>query len=100
MTTFDEPEDVQPTLLVTVKFQVPDERLVTVVLEPDPEIFPGLMVHVPAAGKPFNTTLPVVSAQVGWVIAPVVGAVGADGSALMTTLAEDTEVQPPAFVTV
>ena len=54
---------------------MPDERFVTVVLEPEPEIFPGLIVQVPV-GKPVKATLPVVSTQVGWVIAPVVGAEG------------------------
>ena len=39
---------------------------------------PGVLVivQVPVAGKPFNTTLPVASAQVGWVMVPTVGAVG------------------------
>ena len=37
---------------------------------------PGVLVkvHNPAAGKPLNTTLPVFTAQVGWVIVPIVGA--------------------------
>ena len=42
---------------------------------------PGVLVkvHVPEAGKPPNTTLPVASEQVGWVMVPTVGAVGEDG---------------------
>ena len=32
-----------------------------VVLVPVPVIAPGLRVHVPVAGSPFNTTLPVVA---------------------------------------
>ena len=35
-----------------------------------------LIVHVPTAGKPFKTTLPVAIVQVGCVIATAVGAVG------------------------
>jgi hypothetical protein len=63
---------------------------------------PGVLVSVqlPVAGKPFNTTLPVASAQVGWVMVPTVGAVGDDGWAVITTLAEDGETQPEALVTV
>ena len=68
-------------------------------LDPVPEMLPGLIVQVPA-GKPFNTTLPVATAQVGWVIVPTVGAVGVAGCALITTLAEAGEVQPAALVTV
>ena len=57
-------------------------------------------VQVPVAGKPFKTTLPVASAQVGWVMVPTVGAVGEDGWAVITTLAEAGEIQPEALVTV
>lgn len=35
-----------------------------VFVAPVPEIVPGFMVHVPD-GKPFKTTLPVETAQVG-----------------------------------
>ena len=38
---------------------MPGIRFVIVVLVPVPAIAPGLMVQVPVAGKPFNTTLPV-----------------------------------------
>ena len=63
---------------------------------------PGVLVsvHVPDAGKPLNTTLPVASAQVGWVMVPTVGAVGEDGCVVITTLAEDGETQPEELVTV
>ena len=57
-------------------------------------------VHVPVAGNPLRTTLPVAKAQVGWVIVPTVGAVGADGWAVITTLAEAEEIHPAALVTV
>jgi hypothetical protein len=63
---------------------------------------PGVLVSVqlPVAGKPFNTTLPVAIVQVGWVIVPTVGAVGDDGCAVITTLAEAGETQPEELVTV
>ena len=45
---------------------------------PVPVIAPGLIVHVPVAGRPFNTTLPVDAEQEeGCVIVPTKGAVGA-----------------------
>ena len=34
-----------------------------VVVAPVPAIAPGLMVHVPVAGSPFRTTLPVGTAH-------------------------------------
>jgi hypothetical protein len=63
---------------------------------------PGVRIKVqlPVAGNPFNTTLPVATAQVGWVIVPTVGAVGDDGWAVITTLAEAGEIQPEELVTV
>ena len=59
-------------------------------------IAPGdrVSVQVPAAGRPFSTTLPVATAQVGWVMVPINGAVGDPGAGLMTTLSEATEVHP------
>ena len=53
----------------------------TVVLVPVPAIDPGLIVHVPVAGRPLSTTLPVGSAhEEGWVIVPTIGVPGtADG---------------------
>ena len=67
---------------------------------PVPDIFPGLIVHIPVAGRPFNTTLPVVAThEEGWVIAPIIGAVGATGAGLMTTLADSTDIHPGSLVT-
>ena len=42
---------------------------------------PGVRVsvHVPLAGKPFKTALPVADPQIGCVIVPNVGAVGMAG---------------------
>ena len=40
---------------------------------------PGFLVrvHVPEEGRPLRATLPVGTAQVGWVLAPTEGAAGA-----------------------
>ena len=69
-------------------------------LVPELVIAPGLMVHVPVAGKPFNTTLPVGDPhEEGCVISPAIGAVGATGGALITTSADSFDMQPAAAVT-
>ena len=57
-------------------------------------------VQVPFAGKPFKTTLPVVTEIVGCVIVPTFGAVGAVGWALINTLADAGEIHPEALGTV
>jgi hypothetical protein len=49
------------------------------VLVPVPVVVPPgerVNVQVPVGGKPFNTTLPVATLQVGWVIVPIAGADG------------------------
>jgi len=76
--------------------------MVVVVPVPVFVVPPGVRVkvHVPVAGKPFKTTLPVDTEQVGWVIVPTVGAVGVAGWVLITTLAEDGDIHPEALVTV
>ncbi len=42
---------------------------------------PGVLVRVqvPEAGNPLKSTLPVDTPQVGWVIVPIIGAVGVAG---------------------
>ena len=62
---------------------------------------PGVLVkvHVPVAGNPDKTTLPVASAQVGWVMVPIVGASAVATCVLITTLATG-EIHPEALVTV
>ena len=68
---------------------------------PVPAIAPGLMVQVPVAGSPFRTTLPVGTAhEVGCVTVPIIGAAGATGAALITTLAEANDIHPASLVTV
>jgi len=57
-------------------------------------------VHVPVAGNPDKTTLPVATLQVGWVMVPRVGEVGVAGCVLITTLADAVEIHPEALVTV
>ena len=66
-----------------------------VVVVPIPVIAPGLIVQVPVAGRPFNTTLPVVAVhEEGWVIVPTNGAVGAAGAGLITTSADACDIHP------
>ena len=91
--------DVQPLAFVTVKLYVPGFNPLMVVVEPEPETLPGLIVQVPD-GKPLSATLPVAVAHVGCVIVPTVGVAGVAGAALITTLPVATDVQPLALVTV
>ena len=71
-----------------------------VLVAPVPVIAPGLMVHVPVAGRPFNTTVPVAAAhEDGWVIVPTIGAVGATGGAFITTSADGFDIHPAEAVT-
>lgn len=62
---------------------------------------PGLFVkiHVPDDGKSVNTTLPVASLHVGWVIESIVGAAGAPGATL-TVNAMAADVQPLTVVVI
>jgi hypothetical protein len=57
------------------------------------------MIQLPE-GNPFNTTLPVATVQVGWVMVSTVGVPGVDGCALMTTLPDTSDVHPDALVNV
>ena len=69
MTILAEAAEVHPEAFVTVTVYVPAAMPDTVVVVPDPEaVIPAgvlAMVHVPVAGKPLMTTLPVARAQVG-----------------------------------
>jgi hypothetical protein len=75
-----------------------------VVLVPVPVVNapPGVRinVHVPLDGKPLSTTLPVDKVHVGCVTIPITGAVGVEGCAVMTTFADDTDIQLLSLVTV
>jgi hypothetical protein len=99
MTTFEETAEVHPAALVTVKLWVPAASDEIVVLFPEPETAPGLMVQFPA-GNPFSTTLPDETRQEGWVMTPTIGAAGVAGGVLMVMFSEATEVHPAALVTV
>jgi hypothetical protein len=57
---------------------VPEVKPEIVWLEPVPAMAPGLMIQFPE-GKLFNTTLPVVTMQVGCVMVATVGADGITG---------------------
>ena len=72
---------------------------VSVVLDVDPLMLPGLMVQLPE-GKPLNTTLPVDTVHVGCVMVPTIGADGVTGWVLITTSADVDEVHPTELVTV
>ena len=78
-------------------------RPVTVPVVPlpvkEPEGEP-VTVHVPEAGRPLKATLPVARAQVGWVMVPITGALGAPGAGFTTALPDDEEVHPDELVTV
>jgi hypothetical protein len=76
--------------------------MVVVALVPVVTTLSGLRVnvHVPVEGKPLNTTLPVNKIQVGCVIVPTEGAVGAPVTVFMVILVVAEEIQPAAFITV
>jgi hypothetical protein len=99
MTKLPDDDEVHPASLVTVKEYVPGNKPVIVVLEPVPVIAPGLIIQVPD-GNPFNSLLPVGTAQVGWVKLPNIGADGVAGGSFMTKLDDGKEVQPASLVTV
>lgn len=69
ITTFPDVKEVHPKSFAMVKVYVPGISPVTVVLIPVPfvTVAPGVLisVQVPVAGKPFITTLPVATEQVG-----------------------------------
>ena len=62
-------EEIHPAALVTVKVYVPATSNEMVELTPEPVVVvpPGdlVKVHVPVAGNPLITTLPVAKAQLG-----------------------------------
>jgi hypothetical protein len=99
ITTSDDGREEQPDAIVTVKLYVPGIRFGIIVLVPVPVIPPGLIVHVPVAGRPFSTTLPVTSVhEVGWVIVPMAGVAGVPGGEIITTSVEGRDIHPAALV--
>jgi len=99
ITTLADAAETHPNEFVTVYVFVPAAMPEMVLLAPVPAIAPGFIVQLPE-GKPFKTTFPVATVQVGCVIVPTVGAVGVTGCVLITTFAETEEVHPEEFVTV
>ena len=63
---------------------------------------PGFLVrvHVPEEGRPLRATLPVGTAQVGWVLVPQQVPLEQRDTALITTLPVAGETHPEALVTV
>jgi hypothetical protein len=99
ITTVADGSEVQPDTIDTVKLYVPGIRFSTVAVVPVPVIPPGLIVHVPVGGRPFNTTLPVtVTHDDGWVIKPGLGAAGVPGGEIITTSVEGSDIHPAALV--
>lgn len=94
ITADDDGLEEHPVALVTIKLYVPLVRLAMLVLLPDPEILPGLIVQLPM-GKPLNITEPVATVQVGCVIVPKVGVVIAGGCVIVRVL--DNAVQLTLF---
>lgn len=87
--------DIHPASVVMLKLYVPGIRFEMVVVVPVPDIAPGLIVHVPVEGSPFNTTLPVAAEhEAGCVIVPTIGAVGAGGAGLIIISADACDMQP------
>ena len=79
---------------------MPGARFAIVALVPFPVIPPGLRVQVPVAGNPVNTTLPVgAEHEEGCVIAPTIGAVGAEGAMCIITSADARDIHPASLVT-
>jgi hypothetical protein len=83
ITTGIDSVEVHQEEFVTVKVNTPPSRSVIVLLVPVPAVVtpPGkhVITHEPVEGNPLNTTLPVGTANVGWVIVPTVGAAGVGG---------------------
>ncbi len=99
ITTLADGVEGQPEL-VTVKAYVPAASPLIVLVVPVPPIPPGLIVHVPVAGRLPNTTVPVGNRQVGCVIETIEGAWGTAGTALITTFCVAGDVHPVESVTV
>ena len=91
--------EVQPAEFVTLNAYAPEANPEMVLLGVFPVIAPGFRVQFPA-GKPFNTTLPVATSQVGGVIVPAKGAAGVGGCIFITTAAAADETHPDSPVTV
>ena len=95
-----EAPEVQPTEFVTRKVRVPVVIPLNTAVVPLPVMVAPVeivTVHDPVSGSPLNATLPVEVAQVGCVIVPMTGAIGAEGS-VKDALTPVAEVQPLAVI--
>src|SRR5450759_4869904 len=83
ITTGTDSGEVHPDEFVTLKVNTPPSRPVIVLLIPVPGVVTppakSVITHEPVEGNPLNTTLPVGTANFGWVIVPTVGAAGVGG---------------------
>ena len=74
------------------------DKSMKVPVEPEPikTIPPGFAVTVqfPVEGRPDNSTDPSGIAHVGWVIEPMIGALGAVGTALIAAITEAIDAHP------
>jgi hypothetical protein len=91
--------ETHPASLVTLKRYVFGIKLDMVIVLPVPVIAPGLIVHVPE-GNPLNCTLPVATEQEGCITASTLGTEGVTGLAIITALADASDVHPAELVTV
>jgi hypothetical protein len=97
ITTLGEASELQPAEFTTVKVYVPVESPDIVVLFPVPvKVFPPgdcTMLHVPPAGNPLKSTLPVEVMQFGCVTWPITGFAG-----LGSTVSENVTTAAMHFV--
>lgn len=95
--------EVQPDAFVTANVYVPGSSPDTVRVVPVPWLVKPsgfrIRVHVPLAGNPDSTTLPVATWKVGCVMVPTTGVVGVGGCVLITAFADTGDVHPSAFRT-
>ena len=101
---FNEAADVQPLLSVMVKEYVLGFKELNVADVPEPVCVtpPGeaAIVHEPDAGSPLKATDPVEVLQSGWVIVPINGAEGQEGTVFIAAFVDALEVQEKLLETV
>jgi hypothetical protein len=70
--------------------------MVVVAAEPDSVIPAGLLVIIqpPGVGNPLNSTEPMERVQLGWITAPIIGAVGVLGCTCIKTFPDWGDEHP------